>query len=366
MAGNGKHPGFLQGGGDMAVAVAGFDWAATPLGPICDWPPALRVSVSNVLNSPFPAFLAWGPELTTIHNDAFRPILGTKPAPLGKPMRQLWAEAWSEIGPFVESTLRGEPVFMQNYEVEIDRSGKMEKANFTFAYSPLRDDSGAVCGMMDTVVETTSSVQAERKARIRNGELMHRMKNTLAIVSAIANQTYRSSQTVKEANERLTRRLTTLGNAQSVLMSDDHEAADIRAVVESALAPFRQASVQIDVEGPALHLGERHVFSLALALNELASNATKYGALATPEGRVALTWQQTASEFVLEWREQDGPRVSEPNTSGFGSFLIRSVLADDFNGVVSLDYLPDGVVCRLVTARENLTLRRDAPQHHAA
>ncbi|PTE20464.1 histidine kinase [Cereibacter changlensis JA139] len=351
----------------MGRQVAAFDWSRTSLGPMENWPAALRISVSNVLNSPFPAFVAWGPDLITIHNDAFRPILGMKPAPLGKPMAENWAEAWEAVSPFVEATMRGESVFFENHEVEIDRSGQMEKAYFTFAYSPLRDEEGVVRGLMDTVVETTSSVEAERKARIRNGELMHRMKNTLAIVSAIANQTYRSSQTVKEANERLLRRLTTLGNAQSVLMSEDHEAADIRAVVESSLAPFRQAIGQIKVEGQPLHLAERHVFSLALALNELASNAMKYGALTVPEGRVRLGWRTDGEDFVLEWRETGGPAVTEPASSGFGSFLIRSVLADDFNGEVTLDYRRDGVVCRLVTAESNLAFRRSAAHHdHAA
>ena len=350
----------------MGLEVASFDWSRTPLGPISEWSAALRVSVSNVLNSPFPSFIAWGPDLITIHNDAFRPILGSKPAPLGRPMSEVWAETWDKIVPFVESTLRGEAVFIQDHEVEIDRSGQLEKAYFTFADSPLRDEDGTVRGLMDVVVETTSSVEAERKARIRNGELMHRMKNTLAIVSAIANQTYRTSQTVKEANDRLTRRLTTLGRAQSVLLGEDAEAAEICAVIDSVLAPFLQAGDQIKVGGPKLQLTERHVFSLALALNELASNALKYGALTTPDGRVLLTWRVDGGDFVLEWRETGGPPVTEPATSGFGSFLIRSVLADDFNGEVALEYHPDGVVCRLVTAQSNLTFRRGAAHHHAA
>lgn len=357
--------GFLIGGGEMGREVAAFDWSATSLGPITSWPAPLKTSVSNVLNLAFPAFVAWGPDLVTIHNDAFRSILGSKPAPLGKPMRVVWSETWEQVEPFVAQTLSGKAVYIQNHEVEIDRSGTPELASFTFCYSPLRDENGVVQGMMDVVTETTLSVLAERKSRIRSGELVHRMKNTLAIVLAIANQTHRTSQTVKEANERLTRRLTTLGKAQSVLIGEDAAAGRIGDMIDSVLAPFRQGSGQLTVEGPNLHLTERHVFSLALALNELASNATKYGALSVPTGRVRLTWHTTPTTFTLDWHETGGPPVTPPQASGFGTFLIRTMLADDFDGDVALDFPTEGVVFRLSTALPNLAVRR-GPAHDAA
>jgi hypothetical protein len=83
----------------MGARVRAHDWAATPLGPPEAWPPSLRTAVGMVLASKFPACLVWGPGLTTIHNDAFRPILGAKPEALGRPFSEVWSEAWHEIGP---------------------------------------------------------------------------------------------------------------------------------------------------------------------------------------------------------------------------------------------------------------------------
>ncbi|MBV8912854.1 MAG: transcriptional regulator, partial [Acetobacteraceae bacterium] len=86
----------------MARRIAAYDWAATPLGAIGTWPAPLRNVVSLVLNAHFPICLAWGRELLSIYNDAYRPILGIKPEALGQPFPEVWAEVWAEIGPIAE------------------------------------------------------------------------------------------------------------------------------------------------------------------------------------------------------------------------------------------------------------------------
>jgi len=89
---------FLDGGGEMAAAIRDHDWGATPLGPIERWPSALKTAVSMMVNSRFPKSIAWGAELVTIHNDAFRPLLGDKPPALGRSFSEVWSEVWDEIG----------------------------------------------------------------------------------------------------------------------------------------------------------------------------------------------------------------------------------------------------------------------------
>src|SRR4051812_12514575 len=84
--------------GRMARLVRDFDWAATPLGPRSDWPVELKTAVSLVLESTFPKAVVWGPELVTIYNDAFRPILGAKPEALGRSFAEVWSEVWDEVG----------------------------------------------------------------------------------------------------------------------------------------------------------------------------------------------------------------------------------------------------------------------------
>ncbi|MBB1596441.1 ATP-binding protein [Achromobacter sp. UMC46] len=155
-------PSFLAGGGEMGLRVADFDWASTPLGPITAWPGALRVATGMVMSSRFPCCLVWGRELITLYNDAFAPILGTKPDALGRPFSEIWHEAWPLIGPIAERAFAGEATFIEDYPLRIQRSGQAEDATFTFCYSPVRDEHGVVVGMMDTVIETTSRVNAER------------------------------------------------------------------------------------------------------------------------------------------------------------------------------------------------------------
>ncbi|HCW18409.1 MAG TPA: hybrid sensor histidine kinase/response regulator, partial [Achromobacter sp.] len=108
-------PSFLAGGGEMGLRVAAFDWAATPLGPIAEWPSALRIATGMVMASRFPCCLVWGKELITLYNDAFTPILGTKPDALGRPFSEIWHEAWTLIGPIAERAFAGEATFIEDY-----------------------------------------------------------------------------------------------------------------------------------------------------------------------------------------------------------------------------------------------------------
>lgn len=181
-------PSFMAGGGEMSLRVSAFDWGATPLGPISDWPSALRVSTSMVLSSKFPCCLVWGPELITIYNDAFAPILGTKPDALGQSFRDTWSEAWAMIGPIAERAFAGEATFIEDYPLEVLRSGTSEHATFTFCYSPIRDEHGTVVGMIDTVIETTSRVTAERTQAeaLRQAEETLRQSQKMEAVGQLA------------------------------------------------------------------------------------------------------------------------------------------------------------------------------------
>ncbi|MBP2297793.1 ATP-binding protein [Azospirillum picis] len=180
---------FWQGGGRMGERVRSHDWRATPLGDPLHWPPALRTAVSIVLNSRFPQALVWGPGLVTIYNDAFRPILGGKPEALGRSFRDVWAEAWDSIGPIVDRAFAGEATFIQDFPLVVRRRDEPEQAWFTFCYSPVRDESGAVVGMIDTVIETTDAVLAHRGAAELNArleaEVAHRTHELLAAQEAL-------------------------------------------------------------------------------------------------------------------------------------------------------------------------------------
>lgn len=344
---------FLDGGGQMAQAIRAFDWSSTDIGPPDAWPPALKTAVGMTLNSKFPKCIVWGPGLASIHNDAFLPILGDKPPALGRSFADVWSEAWDEIGPIAERAYAGEPTFIENFPLVIDRYGYPEQCYFTFCYSPIRDEHGVVRGMIDTVVETTATVEAQRQARLVNGELGHRMKNLMAVISSIANQTLQATGVEGEARETLVQRIAALGDAQTLLTGSHRESAQVDDIVRQALAPFDAGADVFELDGPPVGLSSGQSLMLALAMHELATNAVKYGALSVPAGKVRIGWNLDRSGgdagFRLSWMETGGPAVTIPSRRGFGSRVVEKALAQEFRGEVEIVYDPGGLRCELRT-----------------
>jgi PAS domain S-box-containing protein len=148
------------------------DWSGSAIGAPDEWPAALRTIVSLMLNSRFPMFLAWGPGLTFLYNDAYAPILGAKhPHALGITFREVWHEIWGDIGPLAERALAGHAVWLEDLPLTMQRHGYSEETWFTFSYSPALDESGAVAGVFCTCTETTEKVLAVR----RNAAERHRL-----------------------------------------------------------------------------------------------------------------------------------------------------------------------------------------------
>ncbi len=170
----------------MGVRLRAFDWHATSLGAVEQWPAALRVSVDSMLSSKFATCIFWGPELLAIYNDGYRVMLGGKPEALGQSMHVTWSEAWQDLKPIAQRALKGESTFIENFLVRVNRRGHLEDAYFTFCYSPVFDERGDIVGIIDTVVETTASVAAEREAakeRARQQRLLQQMPGFVAVLS---------------------------------------------------------------------------------------------------------------------------------------------------------------------------------------
>ena len=163
----------FAGPGEMRARCRALDWAATPLGPVEDWPQSLRTAVSVCLASGFPKLVMWGPELVQLYNDAFVPILQAKhPAALGQRARDCWPELWDRIGPMYRGVLEtGASIFLEDQLFQPERRGEVglvEEAYFTFSYSAIPDESYRPAGILATVVETTRQVQSrsEREAAL--------------------------------------------------------------------------------------------------------------------------------------------------------------------------------------------------------
>ncbi|UVW27631.1 ATP-binding protein [Massilia sp. H6] len=177
---------FLSGGGQMGAMMRAHDWSASPLGHPRDWSQALRTTVGLMLNSKFPMFVAWGPELGFLYNDSYALILGEKhPCALGAPMQGVWSEIWEVLHPLIVRALKGEATYVDRLLLRMNRHGYDEDTWFRFSYSPVRDEDGTVAGMFCACVEMTAEVQAERYRDEENQRLMTLFEQAPGIIAVL-------------------------------------------------------------------------------------------------------------------------------------------------------------------------------------
>lgn len=157
------NPIFLAHDTDLARLMTSCDWTVSPLGRPDIWSPPLQTVVSLILHSNAPRFIAWGPQLCMLYNDAYLNILGVKhPASLGQPLADIWPEVWAEVEPLLAKTLAGEPLYFEDMEFTIRRTGVDEKAWFSFSYTPIYDGE-KILGIYCELAETTDKVLAKRE-----------------------------------------------------------------------------------------------------------------------------------------------------------------------------------------------------------
>jgi PAS domain S-box-containing protein len=199
--------------------------------------------------------------------------------------------------------------------------------------------------------DVTEAKRAEQQRELLIGELNHRVKNTLALVQALAAHTRHAAASPTDFEQAFTSRLHALGHAHDLLTQTHWKGTSLHQVIETALAPFSVyggSEARVEVNGPQVWLNSNTAVTLTLAFHELATNAAKYGALSTNQGRVNIFWEAQPAgapkEILLQWRESDGPVVESPSRKGFGTMLIEKVLAYEAEGEAKLEFLPAGVV----------------------
>jgi two-component sensor histidine kinase len=181
----------------MAARVAAHDWASTPLGARAAWPQSLRTAVDIVLGSGHAMQLAWGPDRIIVYNDAYAPMLGARhPSALGKPLREAWPDVWEHIDPLVARVAAGETVSVEAMPLATTRHGYAEESWWNFCYSPLRDESGAVAGLLNVPTDVTARVDALRAETERdaaNALLQANEGRLRALLDASSDVIYRMS-----------------------------------------------------------------------------------------------------------------------------------------------------------------------------
>ena len=195
--------------------------------------------------------------------------------------------------------------------------------------------------------------ERERHIRLIMRELSHRTKNVLAVVQAMAWQTSRTSVNAEEFQDRLSQRVDGLSRSIDLLVRREWEGVDIEELIHDQLAPFfDEKYARLQLTGPPLVLKPNGAQDLGLVLHELATNASKYGALSSPTGRVLITWSvviasTAAAVFKMTWKEEDGPPVVPPARTGFGYTVIKDMMAKAHTAEISMDFAPKGLVWQM-------------------
>lgn len=204
--------------------------------------------------------------------------------------------------------------------------------------SILRDGRGHPMALHAIARDVTERKHAEARQLILMRELQHRTKNILAVVQSLVTNTLRGSSSLNQAHDSLVGRLHAVAAAQEFVTAEGRGGAPLATLVEGELAAF---AGRVRIGGPPLIVGHAFAQTFTLVVHELATNAAKYGALSTPDGHVAVTWEvapgASGPEFHFSWRERGGPRVLVPRSAGFGRRIISLL------GQPTLQFLPEGL-----------------------
>ncbi|WP_431674849.1 response regulator [Rhizobium leguminosarum] len=191
--------GWPRGGGEIGELLRHPDFHAVGLGPVESWPAPLKHVAEMVLNSRQPKFVAWGPDLAFLYNEAYVPIFPQRhPGALGRPFREVWADIWEQFSPIVTSTLEGSSQLFKELLIPMRRDGRTEDTWFTFSYTPLRDDDGRVAGILCAALDVTDQVSAKRGEQSALEELRAKSE-ALAVVNRAG-----AAITAEPSVERLT------------------------------------------------------------------------------------------------------------------------------------------------------------------
>lgn len=485
---------FPIGGGECGRLIREFDWAATGLGPIEDWPTWLRTSVDICLRAPIGIVMLFGEDGVLIYNDAYATFAGHRhPQLMGMKVLEAWPEA-ADLNREVLNTcfvngrtlsLKDQPLILFRYNnaaeelwVDLDYSPILDEASkpggvfavvvettqkvmvertlaaertavmeankrlsaesiflrdlfeqapsfmtilsgpahvfvlankayqqlignrtvvgmtirdalpevvdqgfvdlldkvfatgeayigtgtritldqtigggageriLDFIYQPIRNSDGLVSGIFVEGQDVTERTRGEQHLRLVVNELNHRVKNTLAMIQAVAAQTFRDANNLPQAQATFSARIMALARANDLLTGENWEGASLSDIVAGvSVAHGGNQPGRFSASGPVVRLSPKIALSLSMAMHELATNAVKYGALSVSDGKVDVTWSVDGGRLRIGWTESGGPRVHTPDRRGFGSRLVERGLAGEMGGTAKIEFAPTGVVC---------------------
>jgi PAS domain S-box-containing protein len=303
---------------------------------------------SSILHSPVPTILFDDREqILAVSRSWLKAAGGVSAAELHR-IEDWTIRAYGERSGEVLELIRGiiatEPEARSDELMIFTRGG--DKRVWNFVTSGLGTQSDGRRLFVSVAQDVTDRRAYEARIQLLMREARHRTKNVLSLVQAIARQT--ATGDTQDFIGRFTERIRALAANQDLLVRHEWQRIDVKDLVQIQLGHFVDLiGTRINFDGPKLHLNAAAAQAVGLALHELATNASKYGALSTDAGRVDVSWQLDDDNFVMSWIEGNGPPVPPPERRGFGSTVTESMVKQTLGGEVQLDYAPSGLEWRL-------------------
>jgi two-component sensor histidine kinase len=236
---------------------------------------------------------------------------------------------------------------------EIVRLVHGAKRNIVMTAVPVYDGHGEMIAAVCACYDVTDLRSALKQQKGLLDEINHRVKNTLGTVQSMARLSRASSQSPGEYAASFEARLLALSEAYNLLTENNWEGVNLQAIAQRTLAPFAGPE-RLEIDGPPLLLAPKVALALSAAIQELSTNAAKYGALSAPLGKVKVSWSVQKNGFIrLLWTESGGPLVSKPGRQGFGTKMIGSIFTSEPDWAVTLDYDPGGLRCTMHFSAES-------------
>jgi PAS domain S-box-containing protein len=295
--------------------------------------------ISNTLDG---VITSWNPAAQRLFGYCPEEVIGRPISILAPPDRE------NEMPGNLARIRRGEKV--DRYDT-VRRRKDGSLIDISLTVSPIRDEAGRIVGASKIARDITARKQAEERQRLLTAELDHRVKNLFAVVQVLAERSAFKATSAAECIEAFRGRLQALNVAHTALIAGDWRWASLASLVQTALEPYQGEGDRIRLAVQDLRLNPDFAVTLASGLNELATNAAKYGALASPPGRVTVTARveagESGDELRLVWQEDGGPEVDAPALAGFGTAMLSQAIEYQHQGKVELDWRKEGLICRL-------------------
>jgi len=300
-----------------------------------------------------PGFMAvlTGPALTfALVNNAYLQLIGHRQLigrPLGEALPEIREQGFVDV---LNKVMRDRKPFIgEAVSVNLRRTpdAPLEERFVDFIFQPIDGPDGQVSGVFIEGSDVTDRVLGDRQQKLLLDELNHRVKNTLATVQAIADQTLRTNPDPGDFRRAFEARLMALSATHNLLTETNWRSAALRDVARLEFRPYGHERYRL--EGPDVSLSPTEALALGMLFHELATNAAKHGALSSGDGCVKVSWRVEGDPRVLhiDWTERDGPPVVAPTRRGFGSRLIERSLQGQLRGQATLDYAADGLRCHI-------------------